>query len=149
MFPIPFDSLAIGPLAQGRPCLRSLPLRAGMVILIGSLALAACGSTPRSGKVLDEAMRANRTAASFPAADEDYFKEMDGGIPLTPEEVQGRNMWNVWTGGNDRFWVSGAFGAPPSFGIIFGGDGRDLLQTNIGFHIDMTAGTVTVLNFKH
>jgi hypothetical protein len=43
-------------------------------------------------------------AASFPAADEDYFKDMDGGIPLTREEVQGRNMWLVWSGGNDRFW---------------------------------------------
>jgi len=54
--------------------------------------------------VLDEAQRARRTAASFPAADEDYFKEMDGGLPLTRDEVQGRNMWLVWTGGNDRFW---------------------------------------------
>ena len=29
---------------------------------------------------------------------------MDNGIALTPDEVQGRNMWLVWTGGNDRFW---------------------------------------------
>ena len=29
---------------------------------------------------------------------------MDGGTALTPDEVQGRNMWIVWTGGNDRFW---------------------------------------------
>ena len=29
---------------------------------------------------------------------------MDGGIPLTPDEVKGRNMWIVWTGGNDRLW---------------------------------------------
>ena len=29
---------------------------------------------------------------------------MDNGVRLTPEEIQGRNMWLVWTGGNDRFW---------------------------------------------
>ena len=44
------------------------------------------------------------TAASFPQADEDYFHDMDGGVALTPDEIKGRNMWLVWTGGNDRFW---------------------------------------------
>ena len=53
---------------------------------------------------LDEAQRAGRDAASFPQATEDYFHDMDGGVALSPEEVQGRNMWLVWTGGNDRFW---------------------------------------------
>ena len=59
---------------------------------------------PRPGTVLDEARQANRPVSSFPAADEDYFHAMDGGIQLTPEEVKGRNTWVVWTGGNDRFW---------------------------------------------
>ena len=59
---------------------------------------------PRPGEVLDEASRAGRTAASFPAAAEDYFHDMDGGGSLTREEIQGRNTWLVWTGGNDRFW---------------------------------------------
>ena len=40
----------------------------------------------------------------MPAADEDYFRDMDGGMGLSREEVMGRNMWIVWTGGNDRFW---------------------------------------------
>ncbi|HEY1229452.1 MAG TPA: hypothetical protein VGF26_19265, partial [Ramlibacter sp.] len=57
------------------------------------------------GKVLDEARLAGRTAASFAHADEDYFKDMDGGVALTPDEVRGRNMWLVWSGGNDRFWT--------------------------------------------
>ena len=35
---------------------------------------------------------------------EDYFHDMDGGIALSPEEIKGRNMWLVWSGGNDRFW---------------------------------------------
>ena len=59
---------------------------------------------PETGKVLDEARRAGRAVNTLPAADEDYFREMDSGIPLTPDEVKGRNTWIVWTGGNDRFW---------------------------------------------
>jgi hypothetical protein len=66
------------------------------------------------GAVVDEAKAIGRTAASFTHADEDYFHDMDNGVSLTPEEVRGRNMWNVWTGGNDRFWdgmVKSTFGA--------------------------------------
>ena len=67
---------------------------------------------PRPGHVKDEALRAGRDASSFPAADEDYFHDMDGGIDLTkdaPESdklalVKGRNTWVVWTAGNDRLW---------------------------------------------
>ncbi len=43
-------------------------------------------------------------AASFPQADEDFFHDMDNGVQLTTDEVKGRNMWLVWTGGDDRFW---------------------------------------------
>src|ERR1017187_8709740 len=67
-------------------------------------------SGPRPGHVQDEAMRAGRTAASLnptalvdPAAD--YFKDMDRGVTLTgTHEINGRNVWLLWTGGNDRFW---------------------------------------------
>ena len=49
-----------------------------------------------------------RQAASFPAADEDYFRDMDqtrdGPPVLTPEEIKGRNTWIVWSAGNDRMW---------------------------------------------
>ena len=58
----------------------------------------------RAQAVVDEARQAGRSAQSFPAADEDYFRAMDGGIALTPDEVKGRNMWIVWTGGDDRLW---------------------------------------------
>jgi hypothetical protein len=62
------------------------------------------------GHVLDEARKAGRSAASLPAAVEDYFHDMDGGIKLEKDAatgldpVMGRNMWLVWSGGNDRFW---------------------------------------------
>ncbi len=72
------------------------------------LSLASCTKKPQPGEVQDEARLAGRQAASFPAADEDYFHDMDqdshGILPLSPEEVKGRNMWLVWTGGDDRLW---------------------------------------------
>ena len=68
------------------------------------LLVVSCDDKPKIGPQLDEAKTVGRTAESFPAADENYFRDMDGGIDLSPEEVKGRNMWTVWTGGNDRFW---------------------------------------------
>lgn len=72
--------------------------------LLGFSGCNTCGS----GCVQDEAARAGRTVESFPAADEDYFHDMDQGsaglIQFSPEEIKGRNMWLVWTGGNDRLW---------------------------------------------
>lgn len=80
---------------------------------------------PAPGTVLDEALAAGREADSFPGADEDYFADMDYGATHDPEAIRaaldpyvpgisaedavaavarGRNNWNVWTAGNDRFW---------------------------------------------
>jgi len=76
-----------------------------LVVLVGTgLVLSSIVSQPEPGTVLDEALRVGRQPGSFPAAEEDYFHAMDGNVSLTPEEVKGRNMWIVWTGGNDRFW---------------------------------------------
>jgi mono/diheme cytochrome c family protein len=52
----------------------------------------------------DEAKAAGRTPESFVHAGEDYFHDMDGGVTLDAKEIAGRNMWLVWSGGNDRFW---------------------------------------------
>ncbi|RZL87868.1 MAG: hypothetical protein EOP82_24940 [Variovorax sp.] len=73
--------------------------------LLGCMVLAACFKAPQPGDVFDEAKLAGRDASSFPHASEDYFRDMDGGVALTPEEIKGRNMWLVWSGGNDRFWT--------------------------------------------
>jgi hypothetical protein len=75
----------------------------GTLLPLFFLLLASC-SKNQAEHVLDEASRAGRSAASFPAAEEPYFREMDGGVTLTFKEEQGRNTWIVWTGGNDRFW---------------------------------------------
>lgn len=82
-----------------------------------------CGSG--AGNVKDEALCVGRSAESFPAADEDYFADMDYGLTRDPgavadalapylpgigpadakaAAVRGRNNWIVWTGGNDRLW---------------------------------------------
>ena len=77
----------------------------GQLILSIMLLLADFISPAKSGQaLLDEAKRAGREAPSFPQAGEDYFHDMDNGLPLTPDEIKGRNMWIVWTGGNDRLW---------------------------------------------
>jgi hypothetical protein len=87
--------------------------RALLIVLVIILAAVVVGavvynrwksSGPQPGHVLDEARLAQRDPASFPAADEDYFHDMDGGVQLTPDEIKGRNTWIVWTAGNDRLW---------------------------------------------
>lgn len=81
-------------------------LLASSMMLLVSIGLAGCSGKdePQPGQVLDEARMAGRDAASLKHADEDYFKDMDGGVQLTRDEIKGRNMWLVWSGGNDRFW---------------------------------------------
>jgi len=72
--------------------------------LSACLVVSSCHRGPEPGHVQDEARIAGRAAASFPAADEDYFHDMDGAIPLTADEIKGRNMWITWAGGNDKMW---------------------------------------------
>ena len=65
--------------------------------------------------VRDEARRAGVTLQQLiPKAVEpadDYFREMDynraygtNAPALSRDEIAGRAMWMVWTGGNDRLW---------------------------------------------
>jgi hypothetical protein len=64
--------------------------------------------------VVDAAKAAGKTPADFPQAADDYFKDMDGGIALSPQEAMGRNTWMVWTAGNEAFWdymANHSFGA--------------------------------------
>ena len=88
-------------------------LLADTVVLVAVIAFTVSWlRAPRPGHVRDEALQAGRDASSFPAADEDYFHDMDGGIDLTkfaPDNdknalIRGRNTWLVWTAGNDRLW---------------------------------------------
>ena len=72
------------------------------IALVPALVSAAC--TRVTPDQQDEAMRAGRASSSLQSADDDYFHAMDGGTTLTTAEIRGRNSWNVWTAGNDRFW---------------------------------------------
>jgi len=121
-----------------------------VIVVLGLILWISCRG-PRPGHVKDEAALAGRSAESLPAADEDYFKDMDYGMSQRPEEVRaalepfmpgispqeavqrfvrGRNNWVVWSGGNDRLWdkLNGI-----SFGTL------DLLKT-VSSHPKMKYG---------
>jgi hypothetical protein len=103
----------------------ALLLLSGVILVCCSILPPRPSCSKGSGQVLDEARCVGRTPESFPAADEDYFRDMDYGVTSRPQEVaaalspylpgispeqavdaavKGRNMWIVWTGGNDRLW---------------------------------------------
>ena len=91
------------------PLLRIVLLIALATLATGSMGCARRGQ-PAPGTVKDEASRAGRTAEDFVRPTKDYFRDMDynvvdGKKPVyTQAEIEGRNMWMVWTGGNDRLW---------------------------------------------
>ena len=64
---------------------------------------------------IDEAKAAGKSTADFPQITADIFKPMDGGVNLSPEEIMGRNTWNLWSGGNEHFWNHVA---QDSFGLM-------------------------------
>ncbi|SFU33395.1 c-type cytochrome [Nitrosospira multiformis] len=99
------------------------------------------GPFAKAGAVKDEAQCVNRSAESFPGADEDYFKDMDYGISQDPQKVvatlepfvpgisrvpqeavkaivRGRNNWIVWTGGDDKFWDHININSQGSFDLL-------------------------------
>src|SRR3989440_5356116 len=84
---------------------RTLSICGAAIVAAG---LFGCGpDEPKPGTVLDEAMRAGVKAESLRAAGEDYFHDMDYNLvegrrsTFTPQQIEGRNTWLVWTGGND------------------------------------------------
>jgi mono/diheme cytochrome c family protein len=90
-----------------------------VLVMLAGFAVSGC----HRNTVQDEAMQAGVPDSHFKQADEDYFKAMDNGVQLSPEEIRGRNMWNVWTAGDDRFWDTMT---KPTFG------GFDLLKIVAG-----------------
>ena len=85
------------------------------------LALAAGLTGCRSGQeasLRDDA--GGRKPEDFPELAIDVFKPLDGGIDLSPDEIKGRNTWNLWCGGTEQFWDRMS---RESYGLI------DLLKT--------------------
>ena len=81
------------------------------MIACALLGFASC----KKNEPIDEAKAAGKTTADFPQITDDIFKPMDGGIDLSPEEIMGRNTWNLWSGGNQHFWNQAA---QDSFGLM-------------------------------
>ena len=83
------------------------------------ICFAACLSLTLSGceknQPIDEAKAAGKTTSDFPQITADIFKPMDGGIDLSPEEIMGRNTWNLWSAGNQHFWNNAA---QDSYGLM-------------------------------
>lgn len=95
--------------------LQRSPIAAAFACLLG-WHLSAC-------KKVDTSMSdqtAGGGAAALSDVTADVFKAMDGSIELGEEEIRGRNMWILWTGGNEQFWDRMA---RESFGLV------DLLKT--------------------
>ena len=78
--------------------------RAIVITLATLFILPACRHEKEKTLIQDEAKLAGKTTADFPQITADVFKPMDGGIELAPEEIMGRNAWNLWSGGNEHFW---------------------------------------------
>jgi len=85
--------------------IRGAAVLCAFVIAINVLS---CGPRdPRPGTVKDEAMRAGVAPEKLALPTPDYFHDMDFNNPpptLSQSEIEGRNMWMVWTGGNDHLW---------------------------------------------
>ena len=84
------------------PLLSAKALGPVVIVVTAMMALHAWGS--RSLADPDEAQAVGVKESAFVQSNDDYFHDMDNGVMLTPEERSGRNMWLLWTGGNDRFW---------------------------------------------
>ncbi|MEO6001575.1 MAG: hypothetical protein ABIZ04_01530 [Opitutus sp.] len=83
-----------------------------------TLLLVALSSCRPANSLTDDG--GGRKAEDFPELAVDVFQPLDGGIQLTPDEIKGRNTWNLWCGGDEQFWERIS---RESFGLM------DLLKT--------------------
>ncbi len=85
-----------------------------VALIIGAFSILVVGGCKKAD-IVDEAKAAGLTTADLPQITADVFKPMDGGIELSPEEIMGRNTWNLWSGGNQHFWNQAA---QDSYGLM-------------------------------
>src|SRR5258708_4256532 len=91
---------------------------AGLTVLTGiSLSNSGCNNNSNLSLVDDAG---GRKPEDLPEIADDGFKPMDGGIALSPDEIKGRNTWNLWCAGTEQFWERMS---RESYGLI------DLLKT--------------------
>ena len=90
----------------------------GLALFLIGITLGNSGSQQDNSSLVDDA--GGRKPEDFPEIAEDVFQPMDGGIELSPEQIKGRNTWNLWCAGTDQFWERMS---RESYGLI------DLLKT--------------------
>jgi hypothetical protein len=74
---------------------------ARLALLLG-FSLCSTGWSKPDLSLIDDA--GGRKPKDLPEIAEDVFKPMDGGIELAPDEIKGRNTWNLWCAGTEQFW---------------------------------------------
>jgi mono/diheme cytochrome c family protein len=90
-----------------------------IIAVLASPIVGACDDSD-SRHPVDDAKAAGKTVADFPELAVDVFKQMDGEIELSSDEIKGRNSWLLWSAGNQLFWDRMA---REGYGIV------DLLKT--------------------
>ena len=90
---------------------------AKIALLVG-FSLCSSGWSKSESSLVDDA--GGRKPEDLPEIAEDVFKPMDGGVELLPDEIKGRNTWNLWCAGTEQFWERMS---RESYGLI------DLLKT--------------------
>jgi hypothetical protein len=85
-----------------------------VALALATVFLAGC-PTKEAKVIQDEAKIAGKSPKDFAQITADVFKPMDGGIELSPEEIMGRNAWNLWSAGNEHFWNNVS---QDSFGLL-------------------------------
>ena len=98
-------------LGKGRDNVFRLARVGSWLFVYASVALFSC----TKNEPVDEAKAAGKSTADFSQITADVFKPMDGGINLSPEEIMGRNTWNLWSAGNQHFWNHAA---QDSYGLM-------------------------------
>ena len=73
-------------------------------LLLALFNLGGCKPKPyiTSNTLEDDA--GGRKPEDFPELTVDVFEGMDQGAKLGPDEIKGRNTWNLWCGGDEQFW---------------------------------------------
>ncbi len=100
------------------PAMKSTLLGFASLAVIVGISLAVSGWKQGDSSLVDDA--GGRKPEDLPEIAGDVFQPMDGGIKLSPEEIKGRNTWNLWCAGTEQFWERMS---RESFGLI------DLLKT--------------------
>ena len=71
-------------------------------VLLAIISFVGTGCREKADSLVDDG--GGRKPEDFPEIAFDVFKPMDGGIELSPDEIKGRNTWNLWCGGTEQFW---------------------------------------------